>query len=196
MAHQVVAFAGSPRRHGNTEEMLDAALEGVTQAAPDAVVKKFILNEMTFRPCQNCGFCNVKGYCRFAADDDMGPVYAALDEADRFLIASPIYFATVSAQLKAMIDRCQAVWARKYVLKQSAPLPPRRRALFLSCGGFDTDRFLKCARQVVAAWCVCLDITLSEHVFFPKVDAKGDIRKHTAALDECREAGKRIVSAE
>ena len=62
MPYKVVAFAGSPRRHGNTESMLDRALEGITQTAPDAEVRKFILNEMDFRPCQECGFCSRKGY--------------------------------------------------------------------------------------------------------------------------------------
>ena len=59
-----------------------------------------MLNELTFAPCQNCGFCSATGYCQFAASDDMKGVYEALDASDRFVIASPIYFASVSAQLK------------------------------------------------------------------------------------------------
>ncbi len=192
MEHRVLAFAGSPRRGGNSEKLLDSALAGVAAAAPGAAVTKIVLNELKFAPCQNCRFCNATGYCRFAAGDDMKGIYEALDASDRFVIASPIYFASVSAQLKTMIDRCQAIWARKYLLKRPHANPDRK-ALFLSCGGFKHDRFYKCARQVIAAWCVVLDIRLTGELFYPSIDALGDIVKHPTALDEAFNAGRELM---
>jgi len=195
MAYNVLGIAGSPRRGGNSEQMLDRALAGVAAARPDARVTKLVLNEMDFRPCQNCGFCSRTGYCRFAKEDEMGDIYPLLDDCDRFVVASPIYFATVSAQLKSMIDRCQAIWARKYLLNRKHDNPDRQ-ALFLCCGGFKHDRFYRCARQVMAAWCVVLDIKLSADLFYHSIDAKGDIEKRPAALTDCFEAGKSLIAGE
>ena len=192
MSIRIVAIAGSPRRHGNSEELLDSAVRGCREVSPDAVVAKFVLNERDIRPCQNCGYCSRKGVCAFDKDDAMAEVRAALDAADRFVIASPIFFANVSAQLKTMIDRCQVYWARKYLLKRGRG-PSGRRALFLSCGGFKKDRWSECARQVVATWAVCLDVKLEEFLFYNPVDAKGDIEKHPTALADAFEAGKRLA---
>jgi hypothetical protein len=192
LEHRVLAFAGSPRRGGNSETLLDSALAGIRQAAPGATVAKVALNELKFAACQNCGFCSATGYCRFAAGDDMRGIYEALDASDRFVIASPIYFASVSAQLKTMIDRCQAIWARKYLLKRRNPNPDRK-ALFLSCGGFKHDRFYKCARRVIAAWCVVLDIRLTGDLYYPSIDARGDIEKHPTALADALRAGQELM---
>ena len=192
MEHKVLAFSGSPRRGGNSEKLLDAALAGVAAAAPGAAITKIVLNELTFAPCQNCGSCNATGDCRFAAGDDMKGIYEALDASDRFIIASPIYFASVSAQLKTMIDRCQAIWARKYLLKRPHANPDRK-ALFLCCGGFKHDRFYKCARQVIDAWCTVLDIKLTGELFYPSIDARGDIEKHPTALADALNAGRELM---
>ena len=192
MSHQILAIAGSPRRRGNSETMLDRVLDGAAEAAPDAEVTKLVMNDLNIRPCQHCGFCTRKGYCRYAETDDMKIVYRALDRCDRFIIASPIFFANISAQLKVMIDRCQAIWSRKYDLHRSHENPDRK-ALFLCCGGFDRDTFFKCARQVIAAWCVVLDIKLVGERFYQAIDAKGDIQKHPTALDEVFESGKQLM---
>jgi multimeric flavodoxin WrbA len=194
MSHKVLAVAGSPRRNGNSEKLLDSALAGVVEADPSASVHKVILNELRFTPCQNCGFCSRTGFCRFAEADDMKGIYEMLDASDRFIIASPIYFASVSAQLKMMIDRCQAIWARKYLLNRRHPNPDRK-ALFLCCGGFKHDRFYKCARQVITAWCAVMDIKLTGELFYQAIDARGQIEKHPTALADAAAAGRALVTA-
>jgi multimeric flavodoxin WrbA len=172
--------------------LLDRALDGVAEADDGAQIQKIVLNELKFIPCQNCGFCSRTGACRFAGSDDMKGIYEALDASDRFVIASPIYFASVSAQLKAMIDRCQAIWARKYLLKQKHPNPDRK-LLFLSCGGFRHERFYRCARQVIRAWCAVTDIKLTGEFFYHSIDGRGDIEKHPTALNDAYNAGKALM---
>lgn len=195
MPRKVLAIAGSPRRGGNSETLLDRALAGVVEADPDAEVRKFVLNEMKIAPCQNCGFCSKTCYCRFADSDDMKVVYEALDRCDRFIVASPIFFANVSAQLKTMIDRCQPAWVRKFKKGRSHPNADRK-GLFLCCGGFEHDRFYKCARQVVKTWCVVLDIRLVGELFYGGIDRSGDIEKHPTALADAFEAGKKLMQDE
>ncbi len=193
MPHKILGIAGSPRRGGNSELLLEAALKGAAEADPAAELRTIVVNELKFVPCQNCGFCEKKGYCRYSESDDMKGVYELLDASDRFIVASPIYFANVSAQLKAMIDRCQAIWARKYLLKQGHPNPDRR-ALFLCCGGFKHSRFYRCARQVISAWCAVMDIKLAGELFYPAIDARGHIERHPTALSDAFDAGKALMA--
>lgn len=196
MPMNVVAFAGSPRRGGNSEVLLDRALAGVAEAEPTATVRKIVLNDLKFVPCQNCGYCSRKGVCVYAEKDDMKGVYEAIESGDRFIVSSPIYFANVSAQVKAMFDRCQSIWARKYLLKHPHPNARGRKALFLCCGGFGHDRFYQCSRQTMAAWCVVCDVKLTGELFYSSIDARGDIEKHPAALQEAFEAGRKLVGAD
>jgi len=190
--HRILAIAGSPRQGGNSSLLLEHALRGAAEAEPASERRTLVLNDLKISPCQNCGFCAMKGYCQFAESDDMGQVYELLDDFDRFILASPIYFASVSAQLKAMIDRCQAIWSRKYLLKHSHPNPDRR-ALFLCCGGFKHRRFYRCARQVICAWCAVLDIRLTGELFYPGIDARGDVERHPTALQDAFDAGKALL---
>ena len=189
---KVLAIAGSPRRGGNSETLLDRALEGMRAVAPNAEMRKVVLNELTIKPCQNCGYCQKESVCRFAETDDMRGIYEAIDTFDRFVVASPIFFANVSAQLKAMFDRCQPYWAKRFLRAERHPNPDRK-ALFLCVGAFDHERFYKCARMVVKTWCICLDVELTADLFYKAVDQRGDIAKHPTALDDAFEAGKALM---
>jgi hypothetical protein len=194
MARKILALAGSPRRGGNSQTLLERALDGVAAAEADAVVERVVLNDLMIRPCQNCGYCSKKGVCRFNETDAMQRLVPMLEAYDRFVVASPVYFANVSAQLKTFIDRCQPFWVRKFLKEERHPNADDRKALFLCCGGFDTDRFYKCTRMVVKTWCICLDIALSADLFFKGVDGRGDIDKHPTALQDAFEAGGALVS--
>lgn len=114
---KVLLLHGSPRRKGNTEVLLTRIAQGVEAAG--GVSELVRLPELDIHPCRACGGCDKRGRC--VIDDDMQGLYDKIDTADRIVIASPIYFYAVSAQTKAFIDRCQALWVRKYLLGQQAP---------------------------------------------------------------------------
>ena len=92
-----------------------------------------------------------------------------------------------------MMDRCQPYWVRRFVRNQRHANTDRK-ALFLCVGGFDEDRFFKCARMVVKTWCLCLDVELSAELFYKGIDRRGDIAKHPTALTEALAAGRTLVS--
>ena len=127
----VIGFLGSPHRAGNTETLLDETLRGAKEKG--AEVEKIILNELNIRPCQNCGGCDKTGRC--VVEDDMQPIYPKLRKANGVIVASPVFFSSVSAQTKAMIDRNQCVWVEKYRLKKPVAeiTTPRRGALLALC---------------------------------------------------------------
>ena len=111
---KVLGIAGSPRRGGNTDLLLSEVMRGA--ASRGAEVKTIILSDLDIDPCQHCDTCLKAGKCKI--QDDMQMVYRELEQADRIVLASPIHFMSVTAQMKATMDRCQALWARKYILKR------------------------------------------------------------------------------
>jgi multimeric flavodoxin WrbA len=191
MSQHVVALNGSPRKRGNTELLIDSALAGAREAG--ATVETFRLNDLDFRPCQNCGYCETKGVC--VLKDDMAAVYKALDEASRFILASPVYFATVSAQAKAMMDRCQPLWARKYLLKQPHA-NAGRKGIMLSVGGFPHRGFWACTEKAAKTWFTVMDIKYLGGLFYESVDERGAVEKHPTAMQEAFDAGRRLVLGE
>ncbi len=188
---KVIGIAGSPRRGGNTDLLLNEVMRGA--ASRGAEVKTIVLNDLTITPCQHCDACLEKGKCRI--EDDMQMVYRELEAADRIVLASPIQFMTVTTQAKAMIDRCQSLWARKYVLK-IPPLgsePGKKRGLFISVGGRRVANLFEPVLATVRALFNTLDITYAGGLLFPGVDEKGAIAKHPDALRQAFLAGQKLV---
>jgi len=188
---KVLGIAGSPRRGGNTDLLLAEVMKGA--ASRGAEVKIIILNDLKIAPCQHCDACLEMGRCK--VEDDMQMVYDELMKADRIVLASPIQFMTVTAQAKAMIDRCQSLWARKYVLKQP-PLgsePGKKKGLFISVGGRRVANLFEPALVTVKSLFKVLDITYAGELLFPGIDEKGAIKEHPDALKQAFLAGQKLV---
>jgi multimeric flavodoxin WrbA len=187
---KVLGITGSPRRGGNTDRLLSEVLEGAQSLG--AEVKTIILSELNIAPCQHCDACFEAGRCKF--NDDMQLVYQELEKADRIVLASPIHFMGVTAQAKAMIDRCQALWARKYKLNLP-PLGDRRdrKGLFVSVGGRKVSNLFEPALATVKALFASLDIGYAGEIAFLGIDNKGDIIKHPDALKKAYLAGQKLV---
>jgi multimeric flavodoxin WrbA len=161
-------------------------------ASQGAEVKTIILNNLKITPCQHCDACLKAGRCRI--DDDMQMVYRELKEADRVVIASPVQFMGPTAQMKLMIDRCQALWARKYVLK----IPPldttqERKGLFISVGALKMSYLFEPSLTIVKSLFRVLDITYAGELVFPGIDEKGAITKHPEALQQAFHSGQKLV---
>jgi multimeric flavodoxin WrbA len=101
----LVALNGSPVRGGSVDLLLQAVEAGAREAGGRTV--HFRCNELNVRPCQSCGPEPTTGYCIF--HDDMDPIYEALRDAHAVVVGSPVWFDTVSAQLKLVIDRCNCL---------------------------------------------------------------------------------------
>jgi multimeric flavodoxin WrbA len=186
---KIIAFNGSPRPGGNTEVLLTEALKPLREAGHD--IRVFNLNSMVFKPCQDCGGCTKTGIC--IHDDAMTEIYAAIREADRIILASPIFFYSLSAQAKAMVDRCQAFWCEKYLLKKIIPASPQgRKGMLLLAGGMKKEDGKNCAEAVAKGFFRTCSVPEHDTLFFGGIDAKGDIQKHPTALKEVYEAGKRL----
>jgi multimeric flavodoxin WrbA len=185
----IVAFNGSPRPGGNSETLLNEALKPLREAGH--AIQLFQLNKMAIKPCQDCGGCVTTGVC--IVKDEMTPVFDAIRSADRIILASPIFFSSVSAQAKAMIDRCQAFWCEKYLLKKEIPAGPHgRKGLLLLVGGMKKEGSEKCAEETSKAFFRTVSVPQHKVLVYKGIDAKGDILKHPTALKEAYEAGKEL----
>jgi multimeric flavodoxin WrbA len=188
---KIVAFQGSPRAGGNTEILLNAALTPIREAGHEIIL--FNLNGMNIAPCQDCGKCEEDGLC--VIEDDMSAVYKAIGEADRIILASPIFFFGLSAQTKAMIDRCQAFWCMKYLLKSPLPAGPnQRKGLLIIVGGMKKEVGLQCCEATARAFFRTVSVPEHESLSFMDVDAKGAIRQHPTAMNDVRKAGEKLIS--
>ena len=187
---KVIAFNGSPRVGGNTDVLLNEALKPVQGAGHD--IRVYRLNVLNVRPCQDCGGCTKTGVC--IQQDEMTGIYQAIREADRIIVASPIFFYSLSAQTKAMVDRCQAFWCEKYLLKKVIPAGPHgKKGLLLLVGGMKKEDGKHTADATAKGFFRTCSVPEHEILFFGGIDAKGDIEKHATALKDAYEAGKRLL---
>jgi multimeric flavodoxin WrbA len=185
----VVGFAGSPRRHGNSEQMLDACMAGAEGVG--AQVHKIAVAELSIQGCRCCQGCSLTGEC--VIRDQMREVYAQIDAAAALVFASPVYFASVPAQFKALLDRMQPYWARTHVLGR--PKPARRPGgILLVRGGGDPYGFVA-AEYPIRSVSAILGLDIVGEVKASDVDSPHDITRHPLALDHARELGARIGEA-
>ena len=187
---KIIAFCGSPRKDGNTEVLLREAVRGIEEAGFS--VRVFYLNLMNIKPCQDCGACNETGRC--ILQDDMEEISSAIRSADRIILASPIFFFALSAQTKAMIDRCQSFWCEKYVLKKPVPGGKfGRKGLLLLVGGMKKEIGIQCAEVCAKAFFRTISVPEHSTLYFLGIDEKGAILNHPTALKDAYEAGKKLV---
>lgn len=103
----LLALCGSPRKGGNSEVLLDAALSPFKEQ--DWTIRRILLSEKSIAPCTGCETCTQNRRC--AIQDGMSEIYEAYAACDALIIAAPAYFRNVPAQLKAVFDRTFAVLA-------------------------------------------------------------------------------------
>jgi multimeric flavodoxin WrbA len=186
VAARVVGISGSPRKGGNTDSLLEKALEGASLEG--SFVEKIFLDDLSVGPCRECGDCYKSGACAFR--DDMRQVYDSIRRADSILIASPVFFGTVTAQLKVVIDRCNCLWTAKHILKKR-PLPKKkRRGYFLSAAASTTRKQFIDARKVVRNLFATLDIEYAGELFCGGFEDKGAVRADRKAMSRAFLLGK------
>jgi putative NADPH-quinone reductase len=189
---KILAIAGSPRRKGNTDALLEQTIAGARSAG--AEVEHVILSRMVIAPCKECNRCFKTGRC--VVLDDYQVLYDKTLEADGIILAAPIFFMNVSAQAKTFIDRFQCLWARRYVLHD--PLPPpaggaERRAVFLSTAGWSKTKF-DGALSVVRAFLSTIQAQLIATLCINAIDDVGDVKKHSEFLDQAFALGVQLAS--
>ncbi len=187
---KVLGIAGSPRVGSNTDILLGEVLKGAESKG--AETKLIHVANLNITACGHCDSCIRTGECPF--QDDTQKFYKEMEQADRVVLAAPLQFMGLPSQLKALIDRAQALWVRKYLLK----IPPlgdarERRGLFVSVGGRKGEHLFEPALATVKAFFASLDIKYSGMVAFSGIEGRAQISDNPEALKEAFRAGEKLV---
>jgi multimeric flavodoxin WrbA len=195
MPIKILAFAGSPRRYGNSETLLDWVL-GSMMADPDIVIDKVPLDEADINPCRGCNACEKLNKC--IQHDGMDIYHDKIIAADIILLSSPIYCMGIASQPKALIDRAQVFRSRKYVLRLPV-VPPERKGkrlgVFLATAGQTWNHVFDAAVPSVKCFFHVIDIKDADisYLMINGVDEKGAIDLHPTARSDAENLGKSLI---
>ncbi len=189
----ILAFMGSPRFRGNVDTLLDAFIEGAKNENPDVNVTKINLAAKKITPCIECGECEKTGNC--VLRDDMTGIYDLIDAADIIVLASPIFFYNITAWTQALVERSQALWVRKYVLKK-IDAEKKKKGIFLSIGATKGKKLFDGVILVVKYFFDAINADFTGALLFRGVEKKGDINNAPQFLDDARKLGGLIAKNE
>jgi len=186
---KMLVVLGSPRKRGNGETLARKVAEVVEQDG--GAVDYIRLNDLNIRPCQGCGGCDKTGNC--VIKDDMTAVYQAVDEADRILLVSPVYFYGLSAQCKAFGDRFQARWSRKYNLKQRFRENEGRKGYLLSTAATKGAKIFDCSILTARYIYDAMDVEYGGELLVKGVDERKAVLKVPDEMARAEQFGRDIV---
>jgi multimeric flavodoxin WrbA len=197
MVIKVLAFATSPRRHGNSETLLDYLLESMAGEGGVAITRHVLGEDIVINPCKGCNACEVLNRC-IQEDDDLNDVLEEIVEADCVVLASPIFCMGLCSQAKALVDRAQVFRSRKYVLLEPV-VPPERKdkriGIFVSVSGQKMEHVFDGAVLSMQCFFHVSDI-LNRNMrwlMISGVDLKGEIETHPSAKDQAQEMGRSVI---
>jgi multimeric flavodoxin WrbA len=188
---KLLAFSSSPRRDGNSETLL----KEFCRAADDArwEIEMIRINNLHFKPCQACDLCARDGRC--VLKDDMQEIYPKLASSDALVIATPVTFGSVNAQLKMFIDRFQCWWNAKYTLKKPfIPDEVKHPGFFICVGALKKKDYCENAEQIIKVFFHNINHTLIDSMAFRGYDEKGAIAEDLEALKKIYRSGQNFFS--
>jgi multimeric flavodoxin WrbA len=190
---EIAAIFGSPRRNGNTSTLLNHAIAGARDAG--AKVIPIVLRDLKMSPCLEIYGCKETGKC--VIKDDFGKIETLLQRSDGLMLASPIFFYTVSAHTKILMDRCNSLWVKKYWIEKKAFGQKHypRKGLFISVGSTKGKKLFDGAQLSVKYFMDALDMQLWQSLLFRGIETEGQILAMPSALDDAYQAGKALVQA-
>lgn len=186
----ILGLQGSPRLKGNTSILLEKLLEEARNSG--ATTQTIHAAKKNISPCKECGTCERKGFCPI--DDDMQDIYPLLWQADLIVMATPIFFYGATAQLKALIDRSQALWSRKYVLGFSDPGRPWRKGALLAVGATKGNNLFEGVVLTAKYFFDAVGAEYACELTYKQVEASGDIKTHPTALNDAKEMAQRLTA--
>ncbi len=196
MVIKVLAFAGSPRRGGNSETLLDWFLEAMRKE-PEVEIEKIAIIEANINPCRGCNLCEKLNRC--VQRDGMDVIDEKIIAADLIILAAPIFCMGINAQAKALIDRAQVFRSRKYVLK--LPIVPverkgKRIGVFLSTAGQTWEYVFDAAIPSVRCFFNVIEVRERDirYLMVNGVDEKGAIATHPNARTDAEHLAVAVIA--
>jgi multimeric flavodoxin WrbA len=177
----VVGLQGSPRRKGNSRFILDRFLAAA--AAHGARTELIEVDRGNIVPCKEYTVCETRGTCPIE-DDVLHTIYPLIRRADVIVAATPVFFYNMTAQLKALIDRCQLFWARKYRLKLRDPRHRTKKVYLLSMAATRGKNLFDAIHLTMDYFADAIDADYAGHLTYRDIEGPKDMARHpTVAAD-------------
>ncbi len=184
----ILALHLSPRPNGNSAAMLDKFLQGARDAGADAV--SFSVADHNIKPCIGCSACEKTGEC-VITDDDMGELYPLLASAPMVVLSTSLFFYDVPAKGKALIDRVQPLWSRRYTLGRTETLRPDGRGFLLALGATKGKDLFVPVHLCVKFFFDAIGFPRTfESLCFRQVEHLGDMVNNDEYMAQVYEAGR------
>jgi len=192
-AAKIIAIYGSPRRRGNTAVLLKKAVEGARAAG--AEVEEIVLRDLKMSPCLEIYGCKNAGECRLK--DDFQNARDRILASRGLMLASPVFFYTVSAHTKILMDRFQSLWVKKYWIDESKKgySTIQRKGLFIAVGATKGKKLFDGILLSLRYFFDVIDMKLWKALLYRGLDFEGDVLKFPEYLEEAYEAGKAFANA-
>lgn len=179
MSKKVLVLSGSPRKGGNSDLLCDEFVKGAKESGNE--VEKIFIRNKKIGYCNACYYCkNSGGKC--AIKDDMSEILDKIQSSDVIVMASPVYFYSIDAQMKALIDRCVARWTEI----------ENKEFYYIMTAAEESDTVMDCTLECFRGLALCLDGSREMGVIYGKgVYEAGEI-KNMPAMKEAYEMGKNV----
>lgn len=187
----VLGLQGSPRKNGNTEILLSTFMDTAKQSGAETCVIN--VYEQKINPCIECSMCEKIGTC--SIQDEMNQkIYPLLRRADIVVLASPIFFYNVTAPLKALIDRTQTFWSRKYRLNMEDPRRKNRKGFLLAIGATKGKTLFHGTIATAKYFFDAIGATSLGQLTYPRIEERGEINQHPTAIADAKQNALEAVS--
>lgn len=176
----ILGINASARKDGNCAKLLKEALKGAETAGH--TVTSIFLDEL-----------NISPWREKIPEDDMRTIEARIKKADAIILASPIYFGSLSAQAKIMIDRCQTFWEKKMLFNK--PIRKNKiNAAFICVQASDKKAFFDNAKQIAKNFFEVIDAKYQGELFCSGLEKEADVLKHPDFLRKAYALGKNLLT--
>ena len=179
MSKKVLILSGSPRRGGNSDLLCDEFLRVARESGHE--VEKIFLRDKQIDPCNACYFCTKSGGA-CAIRDDMDGILDQIQAADVIVMASLVYFYSIDAQMKAVIDRCVARWTDI----------PNKEFYYILTAAEDSETVMDCTLACFRGFAACLDGAREMGVIEAKGVYEAGAVRSTRYMKDAYEMGKRV----
>lgn len=186
---KIVVILGSPRKKGNSASLAESLINGAEKNG--AEVQTFFLQGMDIKPCNACDLC-LKPDSGCVIDDDMQKIYPAVIAADSIVIASPIYWFTINAQVKLFIDRCYALITYENS-KESHAFAGKNFGIILTYG--DSDPFRSGAVNALRMYQDMLRYVGAKisGIIYGTAGGRGQIKSNQELMEKAYRLGKKLA---
>lgn len=181
---RIAAFVGSPRKTGSTDALVREVLRGASAAGADTAL--FHLGEVGIHGCRACMDCRASGVC--SQQDGMTQLYGELQRADAVVLGTPIYFYTMTAQMKAFTDRLFATIGDSFERR----FGERDTVLVVTQGAEGPEVFAPQIESMKGAWEMA-GLNVRETLLACSVDSRDQVLSDARLMERSFEAGRKLA---